>query len=473
MSRADSLHDRLAAIVGAGHVLTGPGDLAGYRGDGRGESGGAPFAVVRPSDADQVAALVRLAAKTGVRIVVQGGRTGLVGAGLASDAGGELIVNLDRLSRHIEIDPANRTATLDAGVRLSALNAAAAEHGLFFPIDLGADPSVGGMIAANTGGAPLLRYGDVRANLRALDYVASDPEGTRQTLGAPVWKNNTGLDLKQMLVGSNGATGIVTRATLALQPRPAVRMTALLALRDPEVALTLLLALEAQFGTLLSAFEGISAAAMAAALDHVAGLRAPFAEVPDYAVLIELSAGSAFDENVLEERFAAVLAPLMEGDAAPVSDVAIDHRDRLWAIRHAIPEGLRAKGSVIACDIALRRGDVMRCRTAMAARLAVEAPGLMPHDFGHIGDGGLHYNLVWPRAAGAPDPALIERARTLIFDCVVQDYGGSFSAEHGVGPRNIAHYPRFVPAGVRRLAGAVQRLMAPIPLGRIDFGMTE
>ena len=468
-----ALLDRLRAIVGTGQILSNADDLPAYRTDGRGTGGGIPIAVARPANTQEVSDLMRAAAEHGVRIVVQGGCTGLAGAGLASESDTDLIVNLDRLSRHIEIDPVNRTVTVDAGVRLSALNAAAAEHGLFFPIDLGADPSIGGMIAANTGCARLLRYGDVRANLMAIDMVRADADGTILSLGAPLWKNNTGLDLKQLLVGSGGSTGIVTRATVALQRRPALQITALIALRAPAAALALLLALEDGFGTLLSAFEGMSAPAMAAALSHVPGLRAPFTNLPDYAVLVELTAGSAFDADLLEERLATILEPLMDGTDAPVIDVAIDHRDGLWAIRHAVPEGLRASGTVVACDISLRRGDVMRFRDDMAQRLAAETPALRPHDFGHIGDGGLHYNLVWPTSAGRPDAAMIERARTLIFDTVVREYGGSFSAEHGVGPRNIAHYLRFVPADVRALAGAVQQLIAPVPLGRIDFGMTE
>ncbi|SFG52632.1 FAD/FMN-containing dehydrogenase [Novosphingobium sp. CF614] len=473
MSARDGLIARLTGIVGEANVLIDAGDVAGYRTDGRGEGDGVPLAVVRPVDADAVSALIHLAAERGVRIVVQGARTGLAGAGLASEDGGCLIVNLDRLSRHIAIDPENRTATVDAGVRLSALNAAAAEHGLFFPIDLGADPAIGGMIAANTGGSRLLRYGDVRSNLLSLDFVRADAEGASMTLGAPLWKNNTGLDLKQLLVGSAGSMGIVTRATLALQPLPRHRITAMIALREPAFALPLLLALERDFGTLLSAFEGMSGPAYAAALEHVPGLRSPFANIPNYVVLVELSAGAVLDEALLEEWLAVDLEPYMDGDGAPVIDVAIDHRDGLWAIRHAVPEGLRASGTVIACDIALRRGDMMRFRDDMAGRLKAEAPMLVPHDFGHIGDGGLHYNLVWPSAAGPVDRTVVERTRSLIFDAVVREYGGSFSAEHGIGPRNIAHYPRFVPAPVRQLAGALQQLVAPVPLGRVDFGMME
>lgn len=471
MSAASPFIERLRAIVGPGHVLTDADDIAAYRIDGRGQGGSVPCAVVRPDSAEQLSALVAQAAQDGVRLVVQGGRTGLAGAGLAS--AGSLVINLDRLNRHVGIDPVNRTATVDAGVRLSALNAAAAEHGLFFPIDLGADPSIGGMIAANTGGARLLRYGDVRANLMAIDLVRADAQGTMLSLGAPLWKNNTGIDLKQLLVGSGGSMGIVTRATIALQPLPKTQLTALAALADAETALPLLLALEAHFGTLLTAFEGISANAMTAALGHVPGLRAPFASIPPYAVLIELSAGAALDAAMLEEKLADLLASMIMADDPPITDVAIDEGGRLWSIRHALTEGLRAAGAVVACDIALRRGDVMRFRTDMAARLAEEAPLLVPHDFGHIGDGGLHYNLVWPHDAGQPDLAVMDRARAVVFECVTHDYCGSFSAEHGVGPRNISHYARFVPEDVRCLSGAVQQMMAPVPMGRVDFGMME
>ncbi|WEK00235.1 MAG: FAD-binding oxidoreductase [Candidatus Sphingomonas phytovorans] len=473
MTDADALLlSALAGIVGEAQVLTEPSDLVAYRIDGRGGGGGEPIAVVRPDDADQVSALVRLAASAGIRLVVAGGRTGLTGAALPPEQGRCLVVSLERLARHIEIDPMNRTATIDAGVRLSVLNAAAAEHGLNFPIDLGADPVIGGMIANNTGGARLLRYGDVRANLLSVEVVRADSGGTRIALGAPLRKNNTGLDLKQLLVGGGGSTGVVTRATVALHPVPVTRLTALLALEDPHATLPLLIALERDFGALLSAFEGMSEAALRAAAAHVPGLHLPFGRVPPYAVLVELSAGAAFDEDMLEERLASALEPFMTGEGASVWDAAIDRRGRLWAVRHAIPEGLRARGIVVACDIALRRGDVMAFRDRMAGLLARHAPGLLPHDFGHVGDGGLHYNLVWPRESGTPDPAMFEKARTLIFDTAVEAFGGSFSAEHGIGPRNIAYYPRYVPGAVRRLAGDVQRIMAPVSIGRVDFGTT-
>ncbi len=461
----------LAEIVGPANLLTDPGDLASYASDGRGATG-APLAVARPSSADEVSRVIRLAVAAQVRLVPQGARTGLVAAGIAGPQGDEIVLTLERLARPPVIDPVNRTAEVDAGVPLSAINAAAAEHGLFFPIDLGADPSVGGMIAANTGGARFLRYGDVRRNLLGIELVTADAEPRLMRLGAALWKNNVGLDLKQLVVGSSGSLGIVTRATLALAPRPAATVTAMVALDRAESATDLLVALEQGFGTLLTAFEGISGPALEAALHHVPRLRDPFAgNRPDYAVLIELSAGAAFDAELLEDKLGAALMPWF--DRGTIRDAAVDRGDSLWAIRHAVPEGLRAAGKVVACDIALRRGDVMRFRRDLAERLAGIAPQLRLHDFGHIGDGGLHFNMVWPAEAGPFDPEIGEAARAAVFVAVVEGYGGSFSAEHGIGPGNAHWYQRLVPAETRALSGAVQQLIAPAPIGRVDFGLEQ
>ncbi|MCW6528873.1 FAD-binding oxidoreductase [Sphingomonas sp. MMSM20] len=470
------MNDLLAALgdaIGADNVLVGRSDLERYETDGRQHAGRA-LAVVRPATTSGVSAILRLAAQHGVAVIAQGARTGLVGAGLADDRGEMLVLSLERLSRVIEIDAANRSVTAEGGALLSTINAAAHEDGLFFPIDLGADPSVGGMIAANTGGARFLRYGDVRRNLLGLEIVLADGAGTVLELGGALWKNNVGVDLKQLVAGTSGAFGVVTRATLALQPRPAAQVTALVALRRADAATGLAALLEAHFGTLITAFEGMSANALAAAFAHVPRLRNPFpGPIPPYAVLIELSSGPVLGEDALEHALGEALAGLIDDAGSAIIDVAVDRRDALWAIRHAIPEGLRASGQVIACDIALRRGDVMRFRDEVAAGVAARWPGLAVCDFGHIGDGGLHFNLVWPGTAGALDPAVGEAVRDYVFATVVEEFGGSFSAEHGIGPRNIKHYARFVPEGVRRVSGQIQRLLAPQGLGRVDFGSTS
>ncbi|TYC85154.1 FAD-binding oxidoreductase [Novosphingobium sp. BW1] len=458
----------LEGLVGVANVLSAETDIDAYAEDGRGTRG-APACVVRPATADEVRQVLEAAHAHGVTVIPQGARTGLVAAGLAASAQDQIVLSLERLKGEIKIDPVNRSARVGAGVLLSELNAAAEEHGLFFPIDLGAAPSIGGMVAANTGGARLLRYGDVRQNLMGLELVTSEDSPRILSLGSELWKNNSALALQDLVAGSSGALGVVTGATLALSPRPVNTVTALLALPHPEATLDVLTRMESAFGTLLTAFEGISKPALTAAITHVSSLRDPFAgEIPGYCVLLELSGGGAIEAEWLEEKLAETLEPLFEDGT--IADTRIDRGTALWAVRHAVPEGLRKSGKVVACDIAMKRGDVMRFRTDIAERLAKVAPQLELCDFGHIGDGGLHCNSVWPESAGAFDPAVAEVARETIFAAVVEDYHGSFSAEHGVGPANADWYARFIPEDVRALSGRIQDLIAPRPMGRVRFG---
>ena len=453
---AHDLIQALAELLGERHVIAEPADLEALAHDGRGAAAGRPLCAVRPNGADQVARLLALCHAHGVTAVPRGAGTGLSGGGCADDSGTQIVVLTDRMNAPPVIDPINRTAEVGAGVRLSALNAAAMAHGLFLPIDLGADPAIGGMIATNTGGARLLRHGDMRRHVLAVEAVCGD--GTVVRLGRGLWKDNSALDLKQLFIGANGTTGFITGATVALEIAPSHRVTAMLALRDARDALPLLVAAERRFGPLLTAFEGLSPHAMRAALDHVPSLRAPFPGHPDaYAVLIEASGNPLCDSAMLEEALADWCEPFMTGSNAAVLDAVTDGGMRHWAIRHAVPDGIRARGGVIACDIAMRRGAVMDGRALLIDRVARRWPDLIVHDFGHIGDGGLHFNMVRPHALGPVPVGLAEAVRTDIFDLIVSRLGGSFSAEHGVGPRNIGHYERLTPAAVRTLSHRITR----------------
>lgn len=465
------LFAQLIGIVGATHVIRDRVDLDGRDHDGRGPAGRS-LALVRPRTAEEVSQILTAAARSGVAVVPQGARTGLVAGGAADDSSTMLLLSLERMTQQLEIDAINRTARVGAGVALSRLNAAAAAHGLFFPIDLGADPSVGGMIAANTGGARFIRYGDVRRNVLSLELVTSDVPSETLELGRACWKQNDALDLKQLAIGSGGAMGVITAATLALQPRPAHMVTALIALRDTGAIDRLLVTFEREWGMLLTAFEGISQAAYAAALDHAPRLRRPFPDGANYPyfILVELSAGTAFDSAMLEEALTSVISQAMEKQESAIADVVVDQGESLWAMRHAVPEGLRAIGTVIGCDIALRRGDVTTFRREMAAQVAREWPNLLLCDFGHVGDGGLHFNLVWPTENGPVPTGLADTVRMQVFAAVVERYGGSFSAEHGLGPRNMAAYHRFTQNEAQRLAGSIQSLFAPVAIGRIRLG---
>lgn len=462
----------LRMIVGSGHVITDHTDLEGYDCDGRGAAGSAA-ALVRPRSVVEVAAVIATAAREKVHVVAQGGRTGLVAGGTADDSGSMLLLSLERLVEPLEVDPVNRTARVGAGVTLSRLNAAAAEHGLFFPVDLGADPTVGGMVSANTGGARFLRYGDVRRNTLSVELVESSAEARVLQLGRDCWKQNDGLDLKHMVIGGGGGLGVVTAATLALQPCPVHTVSALIALSDAGKVGTLLVTLERTLGMVLTAFEGISAAAYSAALAHVPRLRRPFMITYPYFVLIELSGGPLLESDKLEEMLIAAVSPLFEGGEPIVADVAIDHGGGLWDMRHALSDGVRSLGTVIGCDVSLRRGELMAFREEMIAELARDHPEVVVCDFGHIGDGGLHFNLVWPHAAGTIPDGMADAIRLRISKVVVERFGGSFSAEHGVGPRNLIAYRALTVPPLRHLAGCVQSLFAPVPIGRIDYGKAE
>jgi len=444
---------------------------AAYVEDARGGCGHAA-AFVAPRSAEEVSLVLRTAAECGIRLIPQGANTGLVAAGVPEDATADVVLSLRAMNRRPSIDVANRSACVEAGVRLSTLNSVAADAGLCFPIDLAADPSVGGLIAANAAGAKFLRYGDVRRNLLGLEVVLADGHGTVLDFMKPLWKNNTGIDLKQLFVGSSGSLGVITRAVLALHPLPTVTVAALLVPADHDAVVDALVALERCAGDALTAFEGMSGVAMQAAVDLVSSVRNPFesGDVPEFAVLVELSGGPGESETRLTELLAQALATLESHGRTRIADVLLGDPARLWALRHAIPDALRRRGRVIGCDVSVSRGQLAALRTRLIEAVRVTWPEVEICDFGHVGDGGLHFNLVWPRSAREPATGTFDAIRTQVFEIVVKEFGGAFSAEHGVGPRNAAYYRRFTGSTALRLSASIQRALAPARIGRVDFG---
>ncbi len=434
--------------LGAGAVLTAPEDRIAYETGARYDQGQA-LAVLRPASTAEVAAAVRIAVRRGLHLIPQGANTGLVAGSTPDDSGAQVILSLERLKSCFEPDFDNRSLHLGAGHRLSEVNARLAPEGLFFPIDLGADPSVGGMIATNTGGARFLRYGDVRANLLGVTVVLADEAGTVLGLGGPLHKNNTGVDWKQLFTGTSGAFGIVTEAVLKLHPRPADQAAAILVPASGTAVLPPLRRMEAALGPALTAFEGMSGPAMQAALDHVPTLRDPFAgAVPDYAILAEVSTPRPGAEALLME----VLERLLEEVPDLLADARFGAHERIWALRHALSEGVKAKGRLIAFDLSFRRGDIMRFCDEMKAELPAHFSGITICDFGHIGDGGVHFNLVAaPGSSLATDPEQELLLRDMIFERTVTRFGGSFSAEHAIGRKNRRWYELYTPDAERRL----------------------
>lgn len=463
----------LRKILGPKGLLTGADDMSGYETGARYDQGRAAF-VARPATTQEVSAVVSHCVRHGLPLIAQSGNTGLVSGSTPDSSGTQAILSLDRLTGICELDRVNRTVHAGAGLRLSDLNGRLEDEGLFFPIDLGADPRLGGMIATNTGGSRFLRYGDVRRNTLGLKVVLADEQGTVLDLCSGLRKNNTGIDWKQLFIGTSGSFGVITECVLNVEPLPRQSATALLVPSSPAHVPALLLAMEDALGSSLSAFEGMSGHAVAAALDHVPSLRNPFQSgvVPDFVILAEISRTNAprEGEQALQSVLEDVLGLIWEGEDGLLEDAFVGPTHEMWALRHALSEGVRHAGRLIAFDLSFRRGDVMRFLAYMKQELPQHFTGITICDFGHIGDGGVHFNLVVakddPRLA---DPAFEPALREFVFRIAVEEFDGSFSAEHALGRKNQAVYDRYTPAEVRRLAAALKANISPGPLGAATF----
>ncbi len=454
-----NLYSELAAAIGAEAILREPEDLKKYEKGWRYGSGRAAL-VVRPASTEGVAKVLAITHALGVKVVPQGANTGLVGASVPDGSGEMLVLSLERLNHRIEIDSLDRTVRVEGGVLLSQLNAALAEHGLVFPIDLGADPQIGGMIATNTGGTRLLKYGDVRHNLLGIEVVLAD--GTVINAMQGLRKDNTGLDLKHLFTGTFGAFGVVTQAVLNVVPLPCQRATALVGCGNGEAALALLRTLEHRGIEILTAFEVISAEALRAVFAHQPRLRNPYGhtELPAYTVLVELAStlkDTTLDLSGFMEE--ALSAHLESDDGVSITDVFPMKPEDAWEIRHHISESLRSEGYVLGLDISVPRSKMPAFTESVTTWITHAHPGVRVCDFGHWGDGGTHLNLVWPPEA--PQGAVIAEIQRKVYDLAVGEFGGSYSAEHGVGPHNQGFYDAYTPEATQNVCAVLKGFFDP------------
>lgn len=445
------------AICGAEFVVDGAAIEPRYLEPARYAAGRAA-ALIRPATTAQVAGLVKLCAAHGLTLVPQGAHTGLVQAGTPTDASRHVVLSTERLREVFEFDALDRSVRVSAGFRLSEVNERLAAHGLWFPIDLSADPSIGGMLAHNTGGTRMLRYGDVRANTLALTGVLG--EGQVLRLGRGLQKDNAALAMQHLLIGSSGALGVICEATLKLHPLPRQQATALIAPAGLEAVMPLYQRVMAgELSGLVSAFEGMSAAALQAALAVRGDPGRLFdGRLPPYALLVELSS----ELPVASLDLSALLQQWLEAEfeSGAVVDAVLDADESVWALRHGISEGLREQGKVIGFDLSLPRRHFMRFRELAAAWLAREFPQALVADFGHLGDGGLHFNLVWPKGLTPLDSGHMARLRSGIY-ALCAELGGSFSAEHGIGPLLQQDYRALTDPALLQLSGHVEALFNP------------
>jgi FAD/FMN-containing dehydrogenase len=468
--------DALRAVVGDDHLLTDTAARATFEQPWRGAAGSA-LAVARPADVEELRGVVRVAVAHGIPLVLQGANTGLVGAGVPDGTGRQVVVSLTRLDRIRELDVVDRTVVVEAGRDRESLDQALAEYDLELPVDLGASPSIGGMVATNTGGARMLRHGDMRRRTLGVEVVVIDADATLLSDLGALRKDNGRLHLHDLVVGGDGRRGIVTAAAIEVELRPATRTTALLVPSGVDAVMHVLDVFERGSGHALSAFEVMSDTALGwvrAALPAVAD---PFpAGAPALTVLVELSDRDASrDLEGLLLRLGSELAA-----SGHLLDALVVPPRTAWTLRHSLSEAAalcaRARGRrIFALDVSVRRSRLPALIAELERVVSDDTSGrdldgdLELGHFGHWGDGGAH--LLLSMSAGATEHDISSVRREL--HEVVAAAGGSFSAEHGIGPHNLASYLTFVPAWQRDLESTVQRLFDPCALlGHVSAGPT-
>ncbi|MFA6262697.1 MAG: FAD-binding oxidoreductase [Bacteroidia bacterium] len=427
-----SLLDQLRTIVGPAQVLT-EGDRSAWLNDWRKRWRGQALAVVRPGSTAEVAAIVRACAAAGVSLVPQGGNTGLVGGGVPDESGTQVLLSLQRMNRVRAIDAANLTLTVEAGCVLQAVQAAAADSGLLFPLSLAAEGSctIGGNLATNAGGTQVLRFGNARELCLGLEVVTADGEVWDGLSG--LRKDNTGYDLRDLFIGSEGTLGVITAATLRLFPQPAATMTALAACDTLDHCVSLLNLARARLGAGLTGFEVMGRFALDLVARHFPALPQPLPNAP-WTVLLEQS--DTEGETEARERFEALLGAALE--AGTIADAAVAESlaqsSAMWHLRESIPLAQAEEGLNIKHDIALPVSAIPAFCAATDAALQALVPGVRLVNFGHLGDGNLHYNVQAPAGIDAKQfLAEMEPAVNHIVYDAVTAFRGSISAEHGVG----------------------------------------
>ena len=480
--------DRLRAIVGTQQVLTGE-EATAYLTDWRKRFIGRAQAVVRPANVEEVAAVVRLCAQTRTPIVPQGGNTGLVGGATPDRAGQALVMSLTRLNHIRSIDVLNNTAIVEAGVVLQTLQERAREVGRLFPLSLAAQGSatIGGNLSTNAGGTQVLRYGNARDLCLGLEVVT--PEGEIWNGLTGLRKNNTGYDLRDIFIGAEGTLGIITAACMKLYPLPASSGTALIALHSISQALRLLELSQRIAGPTLTGFELFNELSLLLVEKHFPTQKSPFEQrYPQY-VLLELSNHEPEEQTrlLMERLLEAAFEEELVADAVLAQNTK--QAQQLWALRENISEAQAAEGKNIKHDISVPISCISEFVSQTDALLQQQFPHVRMVTFGHLGDGNLHYNVSaalaetlqppFDPSINQPSEAKIAQTaheisskteeklllqQSAIYQLVhdqVHRFGGSISAEHGIGQLKREELPRYKSAVEMRLLQTIKNALDP------------
>jgi FAD/FMN-containing dehydrogenase len=452
------------ALLGEAHVISDEADMAPYLRDWRGRFTGRALAVLRPADTEQVAATVKLCVQARIPIVPQGGNTGLVLGSVPDASGTAVVLSVARMQQVRKVDPVNRTMTVDAGVILQRAQEAAAEQGCLFPLSLAAEGSctIGGNLSTNAGGTGVLRYGNTRELCLGLEVVT--PQGDVWSGLRGLRKDNTGYDLRDLFIGAEGTLGIITGAVLKLYPQPKASVTALAAMESPAAALRLLSIMQDHCGASLTGFELMSAFCLRLVARHFPALPQPLADGHQQYALLELSSSESETHAaaLLERALGAALGDGVVQDAVFASSAAQSRG--LWDLREHIPLAQAADGKNIKHDISLPVSSIADFIASTEPQLQTAFPGCQLVCFGHLGDGNLHFNVAPPLGVANEDFLHSQEAVNRVVHDAVAAFGGSISAEHGIGALKRDELARYKSPVELNLMRAIKAALDPLGL---------
>ena len=427
-------------IIGKTQVITAPDDLEPYLVDWRKRYRGQAIAALRPANTQEVSEIVKLCAANRIAIVPQGGNTGMCGGATPNNDGRQVVISLNRMNQVRAIDTSNQTITVEAGMILQSLQEAATAADRYFPLSLGAEGSctIGGNLSTNAGGTSVLRYGNARELCLGLEVVMPNGEILDSLRG--LRKDNTGYDLRDLFIGAEGSLGLITAAVMKLFPRPVANWTALVAVPHADAAVELLNRFQAGASAQLTGFEMMSDESLALLKHYYPALASPLSGPNAYEVLVEIS------DYESEEHAMQLMESILEGalesgcasDAAIASNLA--QARKFWDMREHVPLAQADDGPNIKHDVSLPISAIPSFITTCNDMLRAKYPGVRVINYGHLGDGNLHYNIAGPSSAQTEEffTSKSKEIQTLVY-AEVEKMNGSISAEHGVGQQKVAY----------------------------------
>ncbi len=449
---------RLKETVGAKGFTEDPQDIAPHLLEWRGKYRGRSPLLLKPQTTAQVSQILTICNETRTPVVPQGGNTGLVGGQIPFND--EVLLSLSRMNQIRRVDADGMSVVVEAGVILADLQRAADEADRYFPLSLASEGSctIGGNISANAGGVNVLRYGNMRELVLGLEVVLAD--GRVLDLLRTLRKDNTGYDLKQLFIGAEGSLGVITAAALKVFPKPVERVTAFVAVPDVQSAITLLHRLQGATGGLLSAFELMPRLGLEMVLAHIPQTAEPLASPSRWYVLLEASSGTAGNlQSTIEQALASAVQDGTVADAVIAGSEA--QRTNLWRLRESLSEAQKYEGGSIKHDVSVPVAAIPEFLARGIAAVEVLISGTRPVPFGHLGDGNIHFNLSAPK--GGDNAAFVARWEEInrVVHDIVHAFGGSISAEHGIGVMKRDEILRYKSAAEIETMRALKRALDP------------